>query len=283
MQGDLISVIVPVYNVKPYLEECMNSILNQTYKNFEVILVDDGSTDGSGEMCDEYAEKYSFIKVIHQENLGPSGARNAGVDISEGRYISFVDSDDIVAEDYLKILYENAVLYNADVSMCGYVRFRNAAEILPMTENVPHKVLKIAFLERVMCSIVNTPLVVTWNKLIRKDVAEKIMFPVGKWHEDQFYINYLMENADIFVETGAELYFYRQRPDSIMGENNKNDPRHLVVVDALKERNDFCRRVCGGRLYRKIIILQYWRKIKNQTMDFVKKHLNQLNMICTIF
>lgn len=149
---ELISVVVPVYNVKPYLSECVYSILNQKYSNLELILVDDGSTDGSGTMCDELSETDKRIKVLHIENGGPSAARNAGVKAAKGDYISFVDSDDIVSEDYLKILYENAVAFDADVSMCRYVTFKNGeAPSEPDTENKPSFKIKkqcMSFLQK---------------------------------------------------------------------------------------------------------------------------------------
>ena len=115
---ELISIIVPVYNVEQYLDDCLVSILNQTYKNLEIILIDDGSTDNSGKICDEYAKKDSRIIVFHKENGGVSSARNAGLRIAKGIYIGFVDPDDWIAEDMYEVLYLNAKKYDADVSVC---------------------------------------------------------------------------------------------------------------------------------------------------------------------
>ena len=122
---ELISIIVPVYNVEQYLDDCLISIINQTYKNIEIILIDDGSTDKSGKICDEYAKKDSRIIVIHKENGGVSSARNAGLRIAKGAYIGFVDPDDWIAEDMYEVLYSNAKKYDADVSVCKYKIVKN--------------------------------------------------------------------------------------------------------------------------------------------------------------
>lgn len=119
----LISIIVPVYNVEPYLEQCIDSILNQSFRDFELILVDDGSPDRCGEICDRYAAADDRIRVIHQKNGGVSAARNAGMEVSKGKYIVFVDSDDMVHPLYLEHLYKAIQKHNADISMCWFSRF----------------------------------------------------------------------------------------------------------------------------------------------------------------
>lgn len=261
-EKDLISVIVPVYNVEPYLSECVNSILNQTHKNFEIILVDDGSTDSSGELCDKFAEKDSRIKVIHKDNGGLSSARNAGAEVSHGGYICFIDSDDAVSESYLKTLYENAEKFNADVSMCGFIKFTNNEELPLSSENISFDVNKEEILNR-LTEVGTEPAIkitVAWNKLIRKSVADKITFPVGRLHEDEFYINSLLETAETFAETTAELYYYRQRPDSIVGENNQGDLRHFEAVKAFKKR---------VKIYKRIADKEIYYKMKKAYKDFV--------------
>lgn len=270
-KNDLISVVVPVYNVELYLRECVDSILSQKYVNFECILVDDGSTDSSGALCDVVAKTDSRIKVIHKKNGGLSSARNAGVEASKGNYVCFVDSDDMISEDYLRVLYENAVLYNADVSMCEFIRFWDGEKFAPLTENILSTMERKEFLERVMCSNSNTSLVISCNKLIRREIAEKISFPAGKWHEDEFYLNSLLKWAKSFVLSSSQLYFYRQRANSIMGEDNKKDPRHLVVAEAYKERKKLCRQIYSNRHYLSIITLRFVRKTKNKMRLLLKK------------
>ena len=125
---ELISVIVPVYNVKKYINRCVDSIIHQSYKNLEIILVDDGSTDGSGFLCDNYKQVDSRIKVIHKENGGLSDARNAGLEIAVGKYVTFVDSDDWIRKDYAKLLLEAAQYGNTKISACAYIKTDKSIE-----------------------------------------------------------------------------------------------------------------------------------------------------------
>lgn len=282
-RANLISVIVPVYNTKSYLFDCVNSILNQTYSDFELILVDDGSTDGSDIICDELALKDNRIKVFHQENRGLSLARNAGVEFSCGKYICFVDSDDVVSERYLEILYDNLIKSNADVSFCGFCTF---SESIPKdTEKeygfeIKSKNELLDLLTDVGPNSRSVPIIVAWNKIIKRGVAEKISFPKGRWHEDEFYVNRLMETAEVFSETPEKLYCYRQREGSIVSEENKNDIRHLDIVDAFEERIEVYRRFGNKKLYRKIIssyritiIIQYFNFLNTPIASKLKKRL----------
>ena len=123
MNSDLISIIIPVYNVQDYLKECVDAIINQSYSNIEVILVNDGSTDNSPAICDEYSKKDSRIKVIHKKNEGPAMARNAALDIASGKYLNFIDSDDLIHKDMISILYNNLINNDADISICNYQSF----------------------------------------------------------------------------------------------------------------------------------------------------------------
>lgn len=267
-----ISVIVPVYNVELYLSECLDSILKQKYDNFELILVDDGSTDNSGIICDEYCKKNSKVKVIHKANEGPGAARNSGLKISNGEYVCFIDSDDYISDDYLKILYENAVRFNADVSQCGFIS-STENEIFASTKlNIPVKRNKkylFDLLTKINSGYDNVSLTVIWNKLIRREIAKKISFPAGIWHEDEFYITQLVDKLQVFIETPTQLYFYRHRPDSITGEESSSDPRHLAIIDAFKARTVLFKNVCDKETYRKmvavyrsVIIEQYYRHFK---------------------
>lgn len=275
----LISIIIPAYNVKPYIGDCVDSVLNQKYDNFEIIIIDDGSTDGTGEFCDELCKTDSRIRVIHKKNEGPSAARNVGVQSAKGSYISFVDSDDKVSPDYLRVLYENAVKFNADVSQCGFVRFENEDEIVPNTKNTPVKRDK-EYLYDLLAEIgpecKSMGLIVVWNKLIRREIVEKISFPEGRWHEDEFYVNYLMENTNVYIESPAQLYYYRKRANSIVGENNRDNRRHLDLIAAFRERTALYKRVCDKKLYKKVKAA-YHETIKIQIKVFIKFNLLRIN------
>ena len=212
----LISVIVPIYKVEKYLDCCIQSIVNQTYRNLEIILVEDGSPDGCADICDMWAEKDSRIKVIHKENGGLSEARNVGLKISTGEYISFVDSDDRIEPDFLKQLYGGITAYNADVAECAvsyvdenghFLRHRNAAQIPEMGKL---EALRRLVLEEGIYQTV-------WNKLYSRKAIEGIFFEVGKFHEDEFWTYRVFDKIEKLTVVQEFLYNYLQRSSSIIG------------------------------------------------------------------
>ena len=144
---DLITVIVPVYNVEKYLEQCVDSILNQTYKNIEIILVDDGSKDKSGQLCNEFSNKYSQIKTIHKKNAGLGMARNSGLKIANGEYIAFVDSDDWLAPQALKNLYDSMTKFNCDYCKGGFQKVNDEGHVLFENINDLNRLLEIMNIE----------------------------------------------------------------------------------------------------------------------------------------
>ena len=214
----LISVIVPIYNVEKYLDRCVESIVNQTYKNLEIILVDDGSPDNCGAMCDSWAEKDSRIKVIHKENGGLSDARNAGMDAATGDLMGFVDSDDYISPDMYQHLYENMLENNSDISACGVqIVFEDdrPANLLTKDGNI---VLKTG--EAMKAIIEETYLKQpVWYKLYKTKLIENIPFEKGKYHEDVFWSYQAIGKAKIVSVFDIPCYFYLQRDGSIMGEN----------------------------------------------------------------
>ncbi|MCQ2101783.1 MAG: glycosyltransferase family 2 protein [Fibrobacter sp.] len=222
--NDLVSVIIPVYKVEPYLRECLDSVVNQTYYNLEIILVDDGSPDDCPKICDEYAENDSRIKVIHKENGGLSDARNCGIDIASGKYLTFVDSDDVIHSLYVESLYNALCECCADVSVCQYVSFVKN-ESIPFGENcVDVKTLvgrdAVIDLYNRQCRFsykmkFGVP-IQAWGKLYRKELFEQICFPFGKIHEDQFIVPLILYRAKNVAVISKNLYFYRKVEHSIM-------------------------------------------------------------------
>lgn len=211
----LISVIVPVYNVKEYLGECIRSIQKQTYKNIEILLIDDGATDGSAEICEQYAKEDNRIKVIHQKNKGLSGARNTGICQAKGEYIAFVDADDMVKPQFIEILFNMTQLHQADIAVCGYTRDTTAYINTGPEKSVQSSKLtaeemlkqwhgKRAHLETVV-----------WNKLYARKVLENMQFEEGTAHEDILISHLLIRRADYIAVTTEQLYCYRKRPNSI--------------------------------------------------------------------
>ncbi len=232
-----ISIIVPVYNIELYVKECIESILRQTFKNFELILIDDGSTDQSGKICDEYALKDARIIVIHQKNQGLSQARNTGIDIAKGKYVGFVDGDDWIHEEMFSELYNLCVSNNVKISQCNYQRCRDVYEKFDETEGEVCIVSKEQEIRNLYDSNLAVRTVVAWNKLYAAELFENIRYPLGKLHEDEFITYKLIFGADEIAITNRKLYFYRTVETSII--NQKYNPKRLDVIEALEERIKF--------------------------------------------
>ena len=186
MNCPLVSVIIPVYNVEPYLREALDSVLSQTYDNLEIILIDDGSTDGSGDICDEYALHDSHIRVIHQNNKGLSAARNAGLDVISGDYIVFLDSDDVYLPEYVSYLKEILVKEDADIVECKLKTFRNG-ESYANNESITDQSTEYRTFNRIeaLHALVHDDIsVVATNKLYKRKLWDDIRFPEGYVYED---------------------------------------------------------------------------------------------------
>lgn len=234
---NLISIVVPIYNVQDYLERCIQSIVQQTYTEIEIILIDDGSTDRSAEICDKYIEKDNRIIVIHKKNGGLSDARNTGLKIAKGNYIVFVDSDDWIAKDYLKTMYDISKEYNADIVECNVLRTDGNIEYANTIKN--EKViqsyntiegLKLLIEDQIFHQTV-------WNKMYSKKVIDQILFEVGKYNEDEFWTYQVFGNANKIVKTEDILYYYYQRSGSIMGQGYKL--KRLDAIEAKVERQQY--------------------------------------------
>ncbi|PRR76504.1 glycosyltransferase [Clostridium thermopalmarium] len=217
-----ISIIVPIYNVEKYINKCIDSILAQTFTDFELILVDDGSPDNCGKICDDYAKKDSRIKVIHKKNGGLSSARNAGLDIARGEYIGFIDSDDYIHEEFYETLMNLIIKYDADIAQCEFLRVYE--EENTNVQNIRfHSNKTIITLNNIEAlnnlyneNSVNA--VVVWNKLYKKELFNEIRFPKEKIHEDEYTTYQLLFNAKRIVLTSEQMYYYLQRTNSIMGK-----------------------------------------------------------------
>lgn len=237
MENSLITVIVPVYNVEKYLRKCIDSILVQTYQNLEIILVDDGSRDNSGSICDEYAKQDSRIIVIHKENGGLSDARNAALDIAKGVYITCVDSDDYLAEDYVEYLYLLLTNNDADISICVFKKVYGANEQLDnCRENISvfndeEALEELLYQRKIVPS--------AWCKLYRKELFAEIRYPKGLYYEDFAVIYKLLSKCKKVVMGEMQKYYYLQRQDSIMNEEfNVKKMQRIQVVNELKEYVD---------------------------------------------
>lgn len=213
----LITVIIPVYNVKPYLSKCLESVGKQSYKNLEIILVDDGSDDGSFSICKEFSKRDSRIKLYHTKNLGLSHARNVGLDHANGEYIVFIDSDDYIHENMISIMMDKAE--DADLVICNYKKVLNDTK-----KEIPQdaKCLKDdswnykQFWEHYYLKDLNVFCCVAWNKLYKRKLFKNIRYPINEIHEDEYIINDIVSRCNKIKIINDVLYYYVQRGNSIM-------------------------------------------------------------------
>ena len=234
----LVSVIVPVYNVEKFLPNCIESIIGQTYSNFELILVDDGSPDSSGSICDKYAESNSKIRVVHQNNAGLSAARNAGIEIAKGDYLTFVDSDDFVLPHFLEVLVKGCEDNQADLSVCAYTRcfFNDSVKSIPEKDVIESYE---CFSNDKMKVFLTTKKIRTsaWGKMYKKFLFDNLRFPIGKYNEDEFTTYLTIHLANKIVVSDYKGYVYRFNDNSIM--NEAFSPKKMHGVEGCLERMRF--------------------------------------------
>lgn len=242
--GILVSVIVPVYNVEKYLHRCIDSILKQTYSELEIILVDDGSTDSSGIICDQYKEIDERIIVVHQKNGGLSCARNTGLSIASGEYIGFVDSDDWLAENmYANLLYA-CTTSSADMAACKMIEVYSEEEI-PPTDNVDH--ICLSQYEAIKAQIEkNDDIDINVSvccKLFRKDIIKNLLFQNGVHYEDIMFSIVVLSRIDKCAYIASGLYFYRQNRDESITQNWLTERVFSDWIPILKQRIDYLRSI----------------------------------------
>ena len=238
MKTETISIIIPVYNVENYLRSCLDSVLSQTYKDFEVLMVNDGSTDSSGAICQEFAERDSRFHYFEKENGGLSDARNYGLDRAKGHYITFLDSDDFLFEDYLENLYHASRLSDSDITIGGYCRFGDSNFYFYNDRFKSDSLVSVKDFQAIqyldsMLDVTFITFSTAWGKLFKRELFSELRFPYGKYAEDQFLIWKLYMKAEkIYVFNGAS-YVYRMNP---LGLSNIFTLKHLDYIDALEER-----------------------------------------------
>lgn len=229
----LISVIVPVYNVEEYLDKCIKSILNQSYRNLEIILVNDGSPDNCPFICDEYARLDSRIKVIHKKNGGQADARNVGLERAKGEYISFIDSDDWIDLMFYEHLVRYLIDNKLDVVESGYIKVHNNHKMVHIVDSEKiynkYEAMKVYLNHSGLSAIV-------CNKIYTRDVIGEIRFPLGKGTEDEFWTYQVIGRAEKIGYLAKPLYYYLQRESSTMGTFKIN---RLDVLEAILERSKY--------------------------------------------
>ncbi len=236
MSAMKISIIIPVYKVESYLDKCISSIVNQTYTNLEIILVDDGSPDQCPQMCDAWAEKDARIRVIHKENGGLSDARNAGMAVATGELMTFVDSDDWIDSDMYKHLYQRMVEDHSDIAACGVqMVWEDGTPPRILTRMGNHVLSK----EEAMQAIIEESWLKqpVWYKLYKTNLIKDILFPVGKYHEDVFWSYQAVDRANKISVSDHIGYYYLQRNGSIMGE--EYSLKRLDAIEAKVQRHAY--------------------------------------------
>ena len=227
----LVSVIVPIYNVEKYLRKSVDSIINQSYKNLEIILVDDGSPDNCPDICEEYAEKDSRVRVIHKENGGLSDARNAGTDIAKGEYISYIDSDDWIDSETIKLTLEKMLEVGAEIGAFNVLVVYEGEQVTPdLSED-----FEVMNSEQAIATTMRNTKVKTtaWNKIYKSEILKDLRFPKGRLNEDEFFTFRVLDRAEKIVYIHRQCYYYLQRKNSIMGEYKIN---RLDMIDGVRER-----------------------------------------------
>lgn len=214
---DLISVIVPIYKVEKYLKKCVESILEQTYSNLDIILVDDGSPDNCGNIIEEFRKKDERIRTIHQKNGGLSDARNSGIKIAKGKYIVCIDSDDWIEKDMIEVLYNDIINTNSDISVCEFVEEDDFQNILS-TKKYTNEIIEFNSKEALK-SLIKQDILTNhaWNKLYKASLFEGVEYPKGQLMEDVSTTYKLFEKANKIVYQNTSLYHYIQRGTSILG------------------------------------------------------------------
>lgn len=279
---DKISVIIPVYNVEKYLKACIQSVLNQTYKQIEVILVDDGSTDRSGTICDSYAAMDKRVVVHHKENGGLSSARNMGIKLSSGKYISFIDSDDYVAPDYVELLFKSITDTNTKISLCDYKKVDECLELIGLDYKIDTQNQAIILNNKDSILNVYYPIYhgvdfVSVAKLYDRALFEdnNIDFPEGKVHEDAFTTYKLFYASDSISYLDKEMYFYRMREGSIT--TSKFSMKRFDKIEATREEcNFFYER--GEKKLLEVAFFDHIHLVKMLLKEFSKSDLYNKNI-----
>lgn len=234
--NDLISVIVPIYKVEKYLNRCVDSIINQTFRNLEIILVDDGSPDNCPKICDEYAEKDNRIKVIHKINGGLSDARNAGMDVATGKYISYIDSDDYISSDFFETLYNAIISEKSDIVECSVVKFYEDDHFDEFSDDgLINNFLKTEAMSALISEKYFHQHV--WNKLYKAELVKGIKYAVGKLNEDEFWTYQVFGRTEKVTKINKTMYYYFQRSSSIMG--NGYNLRRLDALEGKSNRQKY--------------------------------------------
>lgn len=272
-----ISIIAPVYQVEKYIGQCIESVINQTFKNFELILIDDGSKDKSGNICDEYAKRDKRIHVVHTENKGAASARNRGLDLATGKYIAFVDGDDYLAENMLDKLYKVITQENCDVVVCDFLNLHANPDKDFSLQLSDSKVSGREILSHLKNQKNYGVWTIVWNKLYKKEILKDLRFPEGKYFEDEIFSDQLYLRCNEVQVISDVLYYHRVLETSTM--NTQKIRNYLDLIDAFQLRINLYleNRLPDDEVYKVLIYMlePYTKCAKADFMGNDKERLKQ--------
>lgn len=272
-----ISIIAPVYQVEKYIGQCIESVINQTFKNFELILIDDGSKDKSGNICDEYAKRDKRIHVVHTENKGAASARNRGLDLATGKYIAFVDGDDYLAENMLDKLYKVITQENCDVVVCDFLNLHANPDKDFSLQLSDSKVSGREILSHLKNQKNYGVWTIVWNKLYKKEILKDLRFPEGKYFEDEIFSDQLYLRCNEVQVISDVLYYHRVLETSTM--NTQKIRNYLDLIDAFQLRINLYleNRLPDDEVYKVLVYMlePYTKCAKADFMENDKERLKQ--------
>ena len=277
---NLVSIIVPIYNVDKYLEVCIESLTNQTYRNLEIILINDGSTDESVKICEKYKEKDNRIVFINKKNGGAASAKNEGLKIAKGDYITFVDSDDFIELDMIEYMVNTIKKYNADIIQCSFTNLYKNTEKFKQDTIVEQKITSKDFLELFLTKWDSS---LFWNKLFKREVIENVFFKEGRCIDDEFFTYKCVINSKSIVTSNKIVYNYRMRKSGVMKSESSQKQILKDRVDYLYERYELVRKIYKDLdksflehllTYYLIISKDYY--VDEKLLDYMKNNLKSI-------
>ena len=276
----LVSIIIPIYNVEKYLEQCIKSLINQTYRNLEIILINDGSTDKSTKICEKYKNQDNRIVFINKKNGGAASAKNEGLKIAKGDYITFVDSDDFIEPDMIEYMVNTIKKYNSDIIQCSFTNLYKNTERFKQDKIVEQKISSKDFLELFLKKWDSS---LFWNKLFKREVIENVFFKEGRCIDDEFFTYKCVINSKSIVTSNKIVYNYRMRKSGVMKSESSQKQILKDRVDYLYERYEIVRKIYKDLdkdflehllTYYLIISKDYY--VDEKLLDYMKNNLKSI-------
>lgn len=277
---ELVSIIIPIYNVEKYLEKCIKSIINQTYRNLEIILINDGSTDESAKICEEYKKLDNRIEFINKKNGGAASAKNEGLKMAMGDYITFVDSDDFIETDMIEYMVNTIKKYNADIIQCSFTNLYKDTEKFKQDKIIEQKITSKDFLELFLTKWDSS---LFWNKLFKREVIENVFFKEGRCIDDEFFTYKCVIHSKSTVTSNKIVYNYRMRKSGVMKSDSSQKQILKDRVDYLYERYELVRKIYKDLdksflehllTYYLIISKDYY--VDEKLLDYMKNNLKSI-------